>query len=109
MIVKLHASEYGLPSMKIINSVLRSHTGLIRLYFDAVDQERKYGRSDFDKETGKRRNKMTKMSNHFRMIKIPPSDEPIEYKIDRDYLCRSKADYEENLKKYNAEIEREKD
>lgn len=52
---------------------------------------------------------MTKMSNHFRMIKSPPSDEPIEYKIDRDYLCRSKADYEENLKKYNAEIERERE
>lgn len=37
--VKLHGSEYGLPSMKIINSVLRSHTGLVRLYFDAVYQE----------------------------------------------------------------------
>ncbi|MFK4879570.1 replication protein [Lactococcus petauri] len=49
--VKLHASEYGLPSMKIINSVLRSHTGLIRLYFDAVYQERKYG-NKIDKETG---------------------------------------------------------
>ena len=34
--VKLHGVEYGLPSMKIINSVLRAHTGLIRLYFDAV-------------------------------------------------------------------------
>ena len=50
--VRLHGAEHGLPSMKIINSVLRSHTGLIRLYFDAVYQERKYGRSDFDKETG---------------------------------------------------------
>jgi|SRR5690625_364672 len=50
--VRLHGAENGLPSMKIINSVLRSHTGLIRLYFDAVYQERKYGRSDFDKETG---------------------------------------------------------
>lgn len=50
--IKVHGSEYNLPSMKIINSVLRSHTGLIRLYFDAVYQERKYGRSDFDKETG---------------------------------------------------------
>ncbi len=49
--VKLHGSEYGLPSMKIINSVLRSHTGLVRLYFDAVYQERKYG-SIVDKETG---------------------------------------------------------
>lgn len=50
--VRLRGSEYNLPSMKIINSVLRSHTGLIRLYFDAVYQERKYGRNDFDKETG---------------------------------------------------------
>ncbi|MEA0974587.1 replication protein [Lacticaseibacillus paracasei] len=52
--VKLHGSEYNLPSMKIINSVLRAHTGLIRLYFDAVYQERRYGRQDIDvdKETG---------------------------------------------------------
>lgn len=49
--VKIHGAEYGLPSMKIINSVLRSHTGLVRLYFDAVYQERKYGNS-VDKETG---------------------------------------------------------
>ncbi|EOA8631709.1 TPA: replication protein RepB [Staphylococcus aureus] len=50
--VKEHGTEYNLPSMKIINSVLRSHTGLIRLYFDAVYQERKYGRSYVDKDTG---------------------------------------------------------
>lgn len=50
--VKVRGPEYNLPSMKIINSVLRAHTGLIRLYFDAVYQERKYGRSDFDNETG---------------------------------------------------------
>ncbi|TGE55825.1 replication protein [Weissella confusa] len=50
--VRLHGSEYDLPSMNIINSVLRSHTGLIRLYFDAVYQERRYGRQDVDKETG---------------------------------------------------------
>lgn len=50
--VKEHGSDYNLPSMKIINSVLRSHTGLIRLYFDAVYQERKYGRSYVDTETG---------------------------------------------------------
>lgn len=50
--VRVHGAEYGLPSMKIINSVLRAHTGLIRLYFDAVYQERKYGRQDVDKETG---------------------------------------------------------
>lgn len=50
--VRVHGAKYNLPSMKIINSVLRSHTGLIRLYFDAVYQERKYGRTDYDKETG---------------------------------------------------------
>jgi len=47
-----HGSEHGLPSMKVINSVLQAHTGLIRLYFDAVYQERKYGRGDVNKETG---------------------------------------------------------
>lgn len=46
-----HGVEYGLPTMKIVNSVLRSHTGLIRLYFDGVYQERKYGQR-IDKETG---------------------------------------------------------
>lgn len=50
--VKEHGTEYNLPSMKIINSVLRSHTGLIRLYFDAVYQERKYRRNYIDKDTG---------------------------------------------------------
>lgn len=50
--VKTHGTEYNLPSMKILNSVLRSHTGLLRLYFDAVYQERRYGRSDYDKDTG---------------------------------------------------------
>ena len=50
--VRNHGTEYNLPSMKVINSVLRSHTGLLRLYFDAVYQERRYGRSDYDKETG---------------------------------------------------------
>lgn len=50
--VRFHGAQYNLPSMKVINSVLRSHTGLLRLYFDAVYQERKYGRRDFDKETG---------------------------------------------------------
>lgn len=50
--VKVNGAKHNLPSMKTINSVLRSHTGLIRLYFDAVYQERKYGRTDIDKETG---------------------------------------------------------
>src|SRR5699024_9636317 len=44
--IRIHGAKHHLPSMKIINSVLCSHTGLIRLYFDAVYQERKYGRSD---------------------------------------------------------------
>lgn len=43
--------EYGVPSMKIVNEVVRSHTGLVRLYFDAVYQERKYG-GGIDFETG---------------------------------------------------------
>lgn len=47
-----YGSEHGLPSMKVVNSVLRSHTGLIRLYFDAVYQERRYGRNDVDTKTG---------------------------------------------------------
>ncbi|WP_210141050.1 Rep family protein, partial [Staphylococcus sp. GDX8P113P-2] len=50
--IKERGTEYNLPSMKIINSVLRSHTGLIRLYFDAVYQERKYKRSYIDSDTG---------------------------------------------------------
>ena len=42
-----------MPSIKVVNSVLRAHTGLIRLYFDAVYQERKYGKKlDLDQETG---------------------------------------------------------
>ncbi len=32
--VKNHGNEYNLPSMKVINSVLRSHTGLLRLYLE---------------------------------------------------------------------------
>ncbi|HDR0247679.1 TPA: replication protein [Staphylococcus aureus] len=50
--IKERGAEYNLPSMKIINSVLRSHTGLIRLYFDAVYQERKYKQSYIDSDTG---------------------------------------------------------
>lgn len=49
------------------------------------------------------------MSNYFRMIKSPSSDKPIKYKVDRDYLSKSKAEYEEKLKKYNAENNRKKD
>lgn len=54
--VRLRGSEFGLSSMKIVNTVLRSHTGLVRLYFDAVYQERKYGRFDVDPETGEIKN-----------------------------------------------------
>lgn len=50
--IKARGAEYGISSMSIVNSVLRSHTGLIRLYFDGVYQERRYGRSDVNKETG---------------------------------------------------------
>lgn len=53
--VQVHGSECGLPSMKTVNSVLRAHTGLVRLYFDAVYQERRYGRTNIDKESGKMR------------------------------------------------------
>ncbi|MCC9883361.1 replication protein RepB, partial [Streptococcus agalactiae] len=47
-------SSYGLPTMKVITSVLRSHTGLIRLYFYGVYQERNDGSSvtSVDYETG---------------------------------------------------------
>ncbi|MCC9885262.1 hypothetical protein HK151_11165 [Streptococcus agalactiae] len=52
--VNAKGSEYGMPTKKVINSYLMSHTGLIRLYFDGVNQERKYGSSDpsVDYETG---------------------------------------------------------
>ena len=49
--IRVNADDFNLPSMKVINSVLRAHTGLIRLYFDAVYQERKYGRFDVNPET----------------------------------------------------------
>lgn len=50
--IKARGAEFGISSMSIVNSVLRSHTGLIRLYFDGVYQERKYSRTDIDAETG---------------------------------------------------------
>lgn len=34
--VKEHGTEYNLSSVKIINSVLRSHTELIRLYYYTI-------------------------------------------------------------------------
>lgn len=53
--VKYHGAEYGLPSMKVIRSVMKMSSGIIRLTFDAVYQERRYGRQDVDKETGEMR------------------------------------------------------
>lgn len=50
--VKYHGAEYGLPNMKVIRSVMKMSSGIIRLTFDAVYQERRYGRGDIDKETG---------------------------------------------------------
>ena len=43
--------QHGLANMKVVNRVIRSHTGLIRLYFDGVYQERQKGRN-VDFETG---------------------------------------------------------
>ncbi|EDP4236144.1 replication protein RepB, partial [Campylobacter jejuni] len=42
--VKYHGAEYGLPSMKVIRSVMKMSSGIIRLTFDAVYQERRYGK-----------------------------------------------------------------
>lgn len=49
--VNARGAEYGLPSMKVIRSVMKISSGLIRLSFDAVYQERQY-RDRVDKETG---------------------------------------------------------
>lgn len=54
--IKSRGEEHGIANMKVVNNVIRSHTGLVRLYFDAVYQERKYGRSDFDETTGELKN-----------------------------------------------------
>lgn len=45
--------QNGLANMKVVNRVIRSHTGLIRLYFDGVYQERPKGKGrNVDYETG---------------------------------------------------------
>ena len=44
--LKERGAEVGLPSIKVVNEVIRYHTGLIRLYFDGVYQEKKHGRID---------------------------------------------------------------
>ena len=49
--VKYHGAEYGLPSMKVIRSVMKMSSGIVRLTFDAVYQERRYGKQ-IDNETG---------------------------------------------------------
>lgn len=46
-----NGNKYGISSMKVVNQVIRYHTGLIRLYFDGVYQERKY-RNKIDLDTG---------------------------------------------------------
>ena len=43
--------QHGLANMKVVNRVIRSHTGLIRLYFDGVYQRKTKGRN-VDFETG---------------------------------------------------------
>lgn len=43
---------HGILSTNVMNSVLCVHTRLIRLYFNAVYHERKYGRGDINKKTG---------------------------------------------------------
>ncbi|MFB7159336.1 MULTISPECIES: hypothetical protein [unclassified Lysinibacillus] len=48
------------------------------------------------------------MSDYFRIKKSLPSDEPIKYTINRDYLNKSIEEYEKNLKEYDAKIEKEK-
>ncbi|TVX35909.1 replication protein RepB [Streptococcus pneumoniae] len=41
--VDRYGPQVGLASMKVVNKVLRSHTGLVRLYFDGAYQTRKNG------------------------------------------------------------------
>lgn len=54
--VRRYGSFYGLPNMKVINKVIASKTGLIRIYFDGAYQVRKNGiqeiELDVDLETG---------------------------------------------------------
>jgi hypothetical protein len=49
--VDSRGAEFGLPSMAMVHSVLRSHTGLVRLYLDGAYQERKYAKK-INPETG---------------------------------------------------------
>lgn len=51
--IKARGDQYGIRSMRQVNAVLRAHTGLIRLYFDASYQEKIYGERELiDPETG---------------------------------------------------------
>lgn len=51
--IRAKGAEHGIRGMRQVNSALRAHTGLIRLYFDASYQERQYGTRDIiDPETG---------------------------------------------------------
>jgi hypothetical protein len=49
--VNARGAEFGLPSMKVIRSVMKISSGIIRLSFDAVYQERQY-RDRVDRDTG---------------------------------------------------------
>ncbi|WP_436969967.1 hypothetical protein [Lactococcus lactis] len=49
--VKYHGEEYGLPSMKVIRSVMKISSGIIRLTFDGIFQDRERLKN-IDKETG---------------------------------------------------------
>lgn len=44
-------SQFGVD-LKLMNKVIRDHTGLVRLYFDASYQERKNGTRLVNYETG---------------------------------------------------------
>lgn len=50
--LKVYGLEYGMFGIKVVNLVLCVYIGLIRLYFDVVYQECKYGRGDINKEIG---------------------------------------------------------
>ena len=49
--VNAHGNDLGLPSMNVINSIIKTNSGIIRLYFDGAYQRIKSGRV-VDKVTG---------------------------------------------------------
>ncbi|MBJ0921089.1 replication protein RepB, partial [Enterococcus faecium] len=54
--VRKYGAAYGLISMRVVNKVIASKTGLMRIYFDGAYQARKNGireiELDIDLETG---------------------------------------------------------